>query len=163
FKYVKFYTDLKLREKQLELAKRKFEQRCAEALRKHELALQRLQRARERDRQRADARAVRAAQRAAARPAPPPGPGGQKPAPPDQVRRLPTDPAATLQALSAQFSADELAEAGVAVASTDNLLALDGGLLPPNEIMFALRTRPDQCPYEILIEEGGVSRQALPA
>jgi hypothetical protein len=62
--FIRFYMDLELKEKRLELAERKFQQRCQEAVGRHELAKMRLDYARECAEVREAAKVRRAQQRA---------------------------------------------------------------------------------------------------
>ncbi|MEI8374220.1 MAG: hypothetical protein WCJ35_15465 [Planctomycetota bacterium] len=81
---------------------------------------------------------------------------------PGNIRRPPQDPAAVLADLQARYSDAALQESGVATMGPDGDVQLDPALCDANTAIIALRKTPQQDPYDLLTDRGGIANGEMP-
>jgi hypothetical protein len=81
---------------------------------------------------------------------------------PADIRRPPEDPAAVVADLRAKYPNATLLESGVATMGPDGNLQLDPALCDASTAIIALRKKPQQDPFDLVTDRGGIATGAMP-
>jgi hypothetical protein len=81
---------------------------------------------------------------------------------PDDIRRVPADPATVMNDLRQHFCDGDLQKAGAIGMDETLTFQMDPGLRNPGAVVIALRRRPNEKPFDLLTECGTLSGKRLP-
>jgi hypothetical protein len=81
---------------------------------------------------------------------------------PTDVRRPPEDPAAVVADLQEKYPNATLLESGVATMGPDGDVQLDPALCDASTAIIALRKKPQQDPFDLVTNRGGIATGAMP-